>query len=949
MEMFINTLSFMPHLEKLSLTGFGEKLCEQFLLFLSEETVSLNINTLCLAGNDLSWKHCRLLSEVLNAMPCLASLDLRRNSIGSLGCTELLQIRDQLEVRVDDNNIAHVLLEILPLCTSSAQLEDVGHHTLKSLDDIARFIRSLGNVRHIDCTKLSNSQLSKLCQNLSLLSNIESIDLSRSKLNKQIVLLLSENLKHLKNLKKVDLSHCCVSRDDMNVLLQEISPEVTDLNLSNTNMSDLLLDKLKRFNNLKQLKLSNNKLKANDHIFRFIPTSVTHLNLSHNNLHGCSFEKLDSYTQLEDLDVSHNKFTFVDDGFKRMEESFKHLTQLKQLNLSNIGLESCINLSLPSSITKLDLSHNQITDIGQSFNHLTQLTHLDVSHNKVNQSLIDILKCLPTTARYLDFSSNCIDNVGNVGKVISSFNDLTFINLGSNTFSDTGIQNPTIQYLDVSFNKIQDVNQLGKLMSDFSQLYYMNLSSNRIDAVGVHTLFSETENCNSACDIDVSHNLSGLQKIVSQIVSQLPESTSLPDFDKSNLLLKDEKLQECFRNIPKVTAVDISKNKEWSETDYESMLNDLSVFYNMERLKLTIFNPFTCHKLANSLKYFSNLRHLDVSGSNIDNQGLKDVGESLLFLKRLQYVNFSNTYIDMKGVEILLNIQRTHVSKPFINVANNIHYLPAIFPYIEDQLSGSAIDDIDFDSNELPVQSFANVVQMTHLTKLTVKDKHWVDGDFKCFEQGLKDLNLSSLDLSHNNMGCKGAMSVSLGIRSMDGLTYLDLSHNNIRDIGAMSLSEGIGSMDGLTHLDLSHNNIGERGGMSLSEGMRSMDELTHIDLSHNYIGDSGTMSLSEVMRSIAKLTHLDLSHNNIGDYGAWGVSLEMTSVDALTYLNLSHNNIGEKGAMSLSGGIWSLRRLTHLDLSHNNIGESGAKSLSEGMRSLKGLPHLDISHNNIG
>ncbi|XP_070551035.1 uncharacterized protein [Ptychodera flava] len=145
MKMFMKALSCMPHLEKLSLIGLGKELCEQFLVCLSEETVCVNINTLCLAENELSWEHSQLLLQALNAMPCLSSLDLSRNNIGSLGCTVLLPIKDEIDVRVDDDNIADGLLEILPLCTSTAQLQDVGDLTLKSLDDVASVITRLEN------------------------------------------------------------------------------------------------------------------------------------------------------------------------------------------------------------------------------------------------------------------------------------------------------------------------------------------------------------------------------------------------------------------------------------------------------------------------------------------------------------------------------------------------------------------------------------------------------------------------------------------------------------------------------------------------------------------------------------------------------------------------------------------------------------------------------------
>ncbi|XP_070550850.1 NLR family CARD domain-containing protein 3-like [Ptychodera flava] len=661
---------------------------------------------------------------------------------------------------------------------------------------------------------------------------------------------------------------------------------------------------------------------------------------------------------------------------------YNNLMQVTELNVSGLSEEECTgickSLILLTNLTKLVMTEYSLTDVQTfvtSLKHLHALTDLDLSKNQLDSATLDhIIRFLPSTLISLSLSHN----MANGEFSLKHLTKLVRLNLSHNNLKlplySLLLNIPErLKYLDISFNKIQNVDQVGKMISDFSQLCYINMNSNQIGAVGVQTLISDMESYDAKCDIDVSHNVFGLQKIIPYIANQLPTSAILPDFERENLTLKDEHLQVFFKNIPKITTVEIPKKVEWSETDYKSVLNDLSFFSNLESLTFASLNPAIFPFLAESLKNFTYLRHLDISGSRIDNQGVKVVGNALLSLKRLEYINFSNTNIGMPDIKFLLDIHWQHISKPFINVASNVHFVQAIFPSIKDQLSGSSIKGIDFDSDELNVISFTNIVQMTQLTNVSARWKHFTDKDFEDFIQWLKYLNPELLDLSHNNIGDSGAKSLSEVMMSMHGLTHLNLSHNNIGDNGAKSLSEGMRSMRVLTHLDLSHNNIGDSGAESLSEVMRSMDGLTHLDLSHNNIGDNGlcrlsegmmhvlthldlshnkigdsaAKSLSEMMWSMAKITNLDPSHNKMGDSSAMDLSKGMRSMDGLAHLNLSHNNIGFSGATRWGLMMMSMHRLTHLDLSHNNIGDSGAKSLSEGMRFMRRLTHLDLSHNN--
>ena len=209
--------------------------------------------------------------------------------------------------------------------------------------------------------------------------------------------------------------------------------------------------------------------------------------------------------------------------------------------------------------------------------------------------------------------------------------------------------------------------------------------------------------------------------------------------------------------------------------------------------------------------------------------------------------------------------------------------------------------------------------------------------------------SLTTLDLSENSIGDKGASSLSEALRVNTSLTSLHLSENSIGDEGASSLSEALTVNTSLTSLHLSENSIGGEGASSLSEALRVNTSLTSLDLFYNSIGDEGASSLSEVLRVNTSLTSLHLSENSIGGEGASSLSEALRVNTSLTSLHLSENSIGGEGASSLSEALRVNTSLTSLDLSRNSIGDKGASSLSEALRVNTSLTSLRLCENSIG
>ena len=238
----------------------------------------------------------------------------------------------------------------------------------------------------------------------------------------------------------------------------------------------------------------------------------------------------------------------------------------------------------------------------------------------------------------------------------------------------------------------------------------------------------------------------------------------------------------------------------------------------------------------------------------------------------------------------------------------------------------------------------------TSLTSLVLSENSIGDKGASSLSEALRvNTSLTSLNLVCTSIGVEGISSLSEALRVNTCLTSLDLSKNSIGDEGASSLSEALRVNTSLTSLNLGVTSIGDEGASSLSEALRVNTSLTSLNLRCNSIGDEGVSSLSEALRVNTSLTSLYLSSNSIGDERASSLSEALRVNTSLTSLDLSYNSIGDEGASSLSEALRVNTSLTSLDLSKNSIGDEGASSLSKALRVNTSLSSLNLCRNSIG
>mmetsp|Transcript_8551 Transcript_8551/g.13176 ORF Transcript_8551/g.13176 Transcript_8551/m.13176 type:complete len:245 (-) Transcript_8551:1064-1798(-) len=94
-------------------------------------------------------------------------------------------------------------------------------------------------------------------------------------------------------------------------------------------------------------------------------------------------------------------------------------------------------------------------------------------------------------------------------------------------------------------------------------------------------------------------------------------------------------------------------------------------------------------------------------------------------------------------------------------------------------------------------------------------------------------------------------------------ITSIDLSFNNIGPTGAEAVGKLLGQNNFLIEFDLRNNSIGSKGAEALGKALEGNTTLTDIYLSYNFIGDRGAQHLLQSLKYNSTLTWVGRLYGN--------------------------------------------------------------------------------------
>ncbi|WKX95007.1 hypothetical protein Q1695_011899 [Nippostrongylus brasiliensis] len=691
-----------------------------------------------------------------------------------------------------------------------------------------------------------------------------------------------------------------------------------------------------RTHDIQALDFANNQIQTvNVNAFRGLEMKLTHLSLKQNNLSAIPSWALTYLHHLQVLRLDGNRISHIRPN--TFDET--QLNNLHFLHLDNNQISIIPNMAFARlRLIVLTLSNNRITQL-EKLSLPPSLSILELKNNLLTEIPYLALKD-KSALQVLDLDSNNITSL-QYNAEVSFKNDIKLVlrNNKIQTLTSSSLKSfRKFKELDLSYNQISSV--FPTAFETVSYVKALDLSYNSLAYIARGTFKNLAKNLER---INLEEN----------IFHALPMALS----DLRNLT-------HLNMNGNKLTRLD-----EEALRGMKEVLVDLSLAYN--RLKAV---P------TNALNGMVRLQHLDLSKNNIkqldrlafgtlDGTGkslmqlnlagnqLKSIEEPgvFLYMTSLAYLDLSYNqleHIESSTFEKLPGLERLYLQN------NKLRQFP-----IKSEQKMDNLRQLNLDNNlieELPDNLLNSCQHLEHLSLAGNRIHIITDKIFhSSTSKGLKSLNLAGNQIStlskrafqlmgnlqiirlNNNILRTIDISVFAELRN---LRHVDLSDNKIIQI----LPQAFTNLPLIDTLLLHHNEI-ERIDRSAFHRIARIETL---DLSHNVLKNF----TCEQLGSVQTIFNLILAHNRISH-------LDLTCIlRSLVRLDLGGNNLEsmkknmldgadklteivlrDNGILELQGRTFSCcPKLSRIDLSHNHLRTIRKETFSDP----EILHHLDLSHN---
>lgn len=448
----------------------------------------------------------------------------------------------------------------------------------------------------------------------------------------------------------------------------ELMKNLQYLDLQNNNITSLSVVTNTK---LIQLNASNNNLTS---IAIHKNPKLVNLYLTNNNL--VDIQLYDQITSLQRVYLSNNSLTNINETIKNLSNlkilyvDHNNLTDLSVVN--NLALETLI--ASKNQLTSIDLHNNgSLKHINFNNNKLTSIKmrngvkNLEEIHLKNNQ-LTSIDLSIQTNLKTLDLSGNSLSsiNLDNNRKLETLYlgMDTDSENYGNNITELSVVNNPYLKYLNAPNNKITDI----RIHSN-NYLEYVNLNNNELTSARFDTQVDNLK------ELYLMNN-----KLTSIDVEDATELTILKLFNNllpSVDLSKNTKLTYLSLAGNQLTSINLDNNKKLETLllgydknglKYGNELTELNLSHHHNLVKL-----FASHNKLTSIGL-----HLNESLVKVDLQD-NELTEALFYdnvkaIKQLYLQNNKLAHLDLSALTALQEINLTEAFTEKININQNDRY-----------------------------------------------------------------------------------------------------------------------------------------------------------------------------------------------------------------------------------------------------------------------------------
>lgn len=226
------------------------------------------------------------------------------------------------------------------------------------------------------------------------------------------------------------------------------------------------------------------------------------------------------------------------------------------------------------------------------------------------------------------------------------------------------------------------------------------------------------------------------------------------------------------------------------------------------------------------------------------------------------------------------------------------------------------------------------------------KDKDWL---------GITDMLNSKINRTLTELNiCNTSVPVPVLLQILTtktGSLRLNASNNSLGQVGATAIGEIGSRIKAFVSLDLSNNNFGDIGLISLLKGLCNNTSINVLDISYNFDGTKGesirklVQQLAFLVKSICPLQELYMRGNSSGRLGELITKFILTLArnGTIKVLDISGHFFTDTGAIAMSQVIRQNKCLAELKYDENNIGLVGFLNLSSALKINKSLLYVQF------
>lgn len=214
-----------------------------------------------------------------------------------------------------------------------------------------------------------------------------------------------------------------------------------------------------------------------------------------------------------------------------------------------------------------------------------------------------------------------------------------------------------------------------------------------------------------------------------------------------------------------------------------------------------------------------------------------------------------------------------------------------------------------------------------------------------------ENVNILEADFSGIEMDSFWTSALSLLLSKLPSCGKLSLSMTGLDNAMLAEVApRGLSAMACLSSLDLSWNDIGNKGAAKVVEAVLPLSFLTTLNLSGNRVADAGAAEVARLVAESASLVELDVSSNDFSLVGVEAVISAIAGKCRVRHVDLSSNSKASSVPAPLLERLFSTPSLISVAVRDLGITASvAAEFLPVSIGQNRGLVRVDLSRNGVG